>query len=109
MPRLLVKIANIAWLVIIFIGVPAITHAQFGHWDVTPESTARMLIFWGLVLGLAANVLMATTFKKRKDQTLGWEWVAAFAGLLIVEFAYTHGYLNFNWLKESLQWLQSKF
>ena len=108
MPKLFIKVANVAWLVIIFIGVPAITHARFGHWDVTQASTARMLVFWGLALGLAANVLLAMTLKKRKDQTLCWEWVAAFAGLLILEFAYANGYLNFNWLKKSLEWLRSK-
>ena len=108
MPRLLIKVANVAWLVIVFIGVPAATHAQFANWNITQASTARMLVFAGLAVGVAANVLLAMTFKKNKDQILCWEWVAAFAGLLIVQYAYANGYLNFNWLKQALQWLQSK-
>src|SRR5580693_3779532 len=104
MSRLLIKVANIAWLVIIFIGVPAVTHAQVGNWSITQASTARMLVFVGLALAAVGNALLAMTFKKHKDQILCWEWVAAFAGLLIVQYAYVNGYLNFNWLKKALQW-----
>jgi hypothetical protein len=108
-PRLIIKVANIAWLVIVFIGVPAATHAQIANWNITHASTGRMLVFVGLAMGVAANVLLAMTLKKHKDQILCWEWVAAFAGLLIVQYAYANRYLNFDWLKKALQWLQSKF
>jgi uncharacterized membrane protein len=108
MPKFLIKVANVAWLVIIFIGVPAITHAQVGNWHITQASTARALIFGGLVLAAVTNTLLAMTIKKQKDRVLCWEWVAAFGGLLIVEFAYTNGYLNFNWLRRALQWVQAK-
>lgn len=107
-PRLLIKVANIAWLVILFIGVPAATHAQVGNWNISREPTARMLMFAGLVIGLAVNALLAMTIKKQKDRFLCWEWVAAFAVLLIVEIAYVNNYLNFNWLKKSLLWIQNK-
>lgn len=109
MPRFLIKILNVAWLVIIFIGVPAITHAQFGQWNITKAGTARLLIYGGLTLGLVANVASGLGFKKNKDKRLCWEWAAVFGGLLIVQYAYTNNYLNFNWLKEALQWVQARF
>ena len=108
MPRFLIKVANVAWLVIIFIGLPAITHASIGNWNVTQASTARLLIFGGLALAAAGNTVLAMTFKKHKDQILCWEWAAVFGGLLIVQYAYTSGYLNFNWLKRALQWVQAR-
>ncbi len=107
MPRFLIKMANVVWLVIIFIGVPAITHAQVGNWHITPASTSRALIFGGLTFAAATNTLLAMTLKKRKDQILCWEWVAAFGGLLIVQYAYTSGYLTFDWLRRTLHWFQT--
>jgi hypothetical protein len=107
-PRILIKVVNLVWLVIIFIGVPAITHAQVGNWDITEESTARLLIFGGLALAAIGNGIAAMLLKKHKDQILCWEWAAIFGGLLIVQYACANGYLNFNWLKKVLQWMQSK-
>jgi hypothetical protein len=106
--RFLIKVVNLAWLVIVFIGVPAATHAQIGNWNISQASTARLLIFGGLALAAVGNGVGAMMLKKRKDQILCWEWAAIFGGLLIVQYAYTNGYLNFNWLKKSLQWVQSK-
>ena len=94
---------------IIFIGVPAITHAQIGQWNITKGGTARMLIFGGLALGAAGNVGLGMLLKKSKDKALCWEWTAVFCGLLIVQYAYVYNYLNFNWLKKALQWVQAKF
>jgi len=37
---------------------------------------------------------------------LCWEWAAVFVGLLLVQYAYLRGYFNFNWLKQTLLWLQ---
>ena len=102
MARFLIKVLNSAWLVIVFIGVPAITHASIGNWNITQASTSKILIFSGLALAAAANAVMAVTFKKAKDQFLCWEWVAIFGGLLIVQYCYTKHYLNFDWLKRFL-------
>jgi hypothetical protein len=79
MPRFLIKLANVVWLVIIFIGVPAITHAQVGNWHITQASTLRALIFGGLAFAAATNTLLAMTLKKHKDQKLCWEWVGRLA------------------------------
>lgn len=67
-----------------------------------------MLIFYGLVVAAAANALMAMLLKNTRTQILCWEWAAVFGGLLAIEYAYTSGYLNFDWLKKSLLWLQDR-
>jgi uncharacterized membrane protein len=106
--RFLVKIINVTWLVIVFIGVPAITHASIGNWNITQASTSRMLLFSGLALAAVINLLLGFTFKKTKDRILCWEWTTIFAGLLLVQYAYSRGYLNFDWLKKFLQSLQPR-
>ena len=65
-----------------------------------------MLMFWGLSLAAAGNLLAAVgLMKDAKDRRLCRDWAIAFAGLLGVEYAFFHGYLNFDWLKRSLLWL----
>jgi len=44
--------------------------------------------------------------KDRKERTLCWKWAVAFGVLLGVEYACFQGHLNFNWLKQTLLWLQ---
>ena len=44
--------------------------------------------------------------KDRKAQILCWEWVLAFGGLIGIEYAMVKGYLNFDWLKQILVWIQ---
>jgi hypothetical protein len=105
--RFPIKLVNGAWLVIIFIGVPAITHAQFGDWQLASTSRARLLIFWGLALGAAGNALLAMAVKKDKDRIFCWEWTTFFGVLLAVQYAYAGGYLNFHWLKNGLLWGQN--
>ena len=106
MPRVAIKLVNLAWLVLVFIGVPAITHASIGNWNITQASTARMLLFGGLALAAVANLLIGFAFKKTKDRILCWEWTVIFAGLLLVQYAYSRGYLNFDWLKKFLMSLR---
>ncbi|HEY5044201.1 MAG TPA: hypothetical protein VIK53_19695 [Verrucomicrobiae bacterium] len=108
MPHFLIKIINCLLLVVILIGVPAITHAQLGDWQIASASKARALIFYGLVLAAAGNAMLAMFLKKHKDQILCWEWAAVFGGLLAAQYAYTNGYLSFDWLKKILLWLQTK-
>jgi hypothetical protein len=110
MQRFLIQCANFALLVLLFIGVPAVAHAQMGDWQVTPASTLHQLIFWGLLVAVAANGIAAGfLIKGRKERVLCWEWAVVFAGLLAVQFAFTRGYLNFDWLKHALQWMQKHF
>jgi hypothetical protein len=63
-----------------------------------------------LALAAAGNTVGALgLFKNRKERKLCGEWAAVFAILLLVQFAFNRGYINFEWLKQSLLWLQKQF
>ena len=108
MQRFLIIATNCALLVVLLIGLPAATREQWGNVQLSSASTGRLLMFWGLGIAAAANVLAALIFiKGRKQKFLCWEWAAIFGGLLLAYYGFTRGYLNFNWLKHTLQWLQN--
>ena len=108
MPRVAIKLVNLAWLVLVLIGLPAATHAQIADWNIGPASTSKNLVSGGLALGALANFVMAILQKKKKDRILWWEWMAIFTALLIVQYGYANGYFNFDWLKHTLQWIRAK-
>jgi hypothetical protein len=110
MQRLFIQGLNAALLVLIFIGLPAATRAQLGHWQVSAGGQSDGLMFWGLALAAAGNAVAALgVVKSRKERKLCGEWAAVFAALLLVLFAFNRGYINFDWLKQSLLWLQKRF
>ena len=110
MQRFLIQCANCVLLAIIFLGIPAVTGAQFGGWQITAIPQARRVIFWGLGLAVAGNAGAALgPVKSRKERKLCWEWMAVFIGLLLIQYAYLRGHFNFNWLKQTLLWLQKHF
>ena len=107
MQRFLIQCLNVAWLGLVFIGIPAATRAQWGSWQISSAAQTQWLMFWGSALAVAGNLVGALgLIKSRKERKLCWEWTAVFAGLLLVQFAFFRGYLNFEWLKQSLLWLQ---
>jgi hypothetical protein len=108
MQRFLIITANCTLLALLLIGLPAATHAQLGDWQIASVSTGRRLLFWGLAIAAAGNILAGLSIVKgRKRKILCWEWTAVFAGLLLVYWGFTHGYFNFNWLKNTLLWFQN--
>src|SRR5208283_3358150 len=102
MQRFLIKCANFALLLIIVIGIPAVTRAQFWRFQIASAPTLQLLSFWGLSLALGGNILAAALFKGRKERILCWEWAAVFGVLLFAYSAFVLGYFKFNWLKKTL-------
>jgi len=110
MQRLLIKCVNCGWLILLLIGLPAATRAQVGNVQLSSASTGRLLMFWALGIAAAANIFAALIFiKGRKQKILCWEWTAIFGVLLLAYYGFTRGWLNFDWLKKSLLWLQNHF
>ena len=110
MQRFLIQCGNCVLLAIIFFGIPAGAGAQLGRWQISAVPQAQRLVFWGLALAAAGNAVAALgLIKGRKERKLCWEWTAVFIGLLLVQYAYLHGYFNFNWLKQTLLWFQKHF
>jgi hypothetical protein len=110
MQRFLIITTNGILLALLLIGLPAATRAYLGNVQLSSASTSRLLMFWGLGIAAAANIVAGLIFVKgRKPKILCWEWAAIFAALLLAEYGFVHGYFDFNWLKRSLQWLQNHF
>jgi len=110
MQQFLIIATNCASLALLLIGLPAASHAQLGDWQISSVATSRQLLFWGLAAAMAGNVAAALGFVKgRKGKVLCWEWAAMFGALLLACYGYRHGYFNFNWLKQTLLWVQKHF
>jgi hypothetical protein len=103
MQRFLIKCANCALLILIVIGIPAVTRAQLWNLQISSAPTLQLLLFWSLSLALAGNIFAAAfLIKGRKERVLCWEWAAVFGVLLFAYSAYALGYLHFDWLKRFL-------
>jgi hypothetical protein len=110
MLRFLIQFANFALLALLLLGLPAAGHAQLVDWQITTEATVHRLMFVGLLIAAAGNATAAAfLIKGRQERSLCWEWAAIFGGLLAVQYAVSHGYFSFNWLKQALRWLQKHF
>ncbi|HTV62214.1 MAG TPA: hypothetical protein VMH30_06565 [Verrucomicrobiae bacterium] len=108
MQRFLIKCCNCGWLIIIVIGIPAVTRARFGHLQITSAPKLQLLLFWGQALALAGNIFAAGfLIKGRKERMLCWEWAGVFGALLFAYAGFVLGYFNFNWLRNTLLWMQN--
>jgi hypothetical protein len=108
MHRVLIITANCVLLAFLLIGLPAATREQFGNVEFSHASTTRALMFTGLAIAAAANILAALfLIKPRKQKVVCWEWAAVFIVLLLAFYGFTRGYFNFEWLKKILLWLQN--
>jgi hypothetical protein len=110
MQRFLIIAANSALLVFMLIGLPAATRAQVGNIQFSSASTGQRLMFWELGIAAAANIFAALIFVNgRKPKILCIEWAAVFGALLLAYYGLVRGWINFEWLKHSLLWLQKHF
>ena len=110
MHRLFIHCLNAAFLVLIFIGLPAATRAQWGNWQISRAVQSEWLIFGGLLFAAAFNAVAALgPFKSLKVRKVCMEWTVVFALLALVQYAFNRGYINFDWLKQSLLWLRDRF
>ncbi len=110
MQRFLIKCINCALLILIVIGIPAITRIEVHGLDLGSAPKLQLLLFCALGLALGLNLLAATFFiKNKKDRLVCWEWTAIFGILLFAYGAFVFGYFNFDWLKNFLLRLQSHF
>lgn len=110
MKGLLIKCVNFGLLVLVVIGIPAITRVEFHGWLLGSSAKLQLLLFWSLAIAVGFNLLAALfLMKTRKDRVLCLEWAAVYGVLLFVYCAFTLGYFNFDWLKNFLLRLQRRF
>ena len=107
MQRFFLILANVALLALLFLGLPAASRAEVGNWQIAKTPTTQTLMLWGLGAATGMNGLAALgLIKGRKERGLLWEWAGIFAALGLLHYALMRNWVNFNWLKATLQWLQ---
>ena len=107
MQRVLIIIANCALLVLLLIGLPVATRDQVGNLQVSSAATGRMMMLVGLGIAAGFNLLAGLfLIKAPKNKVVCWEWTAIFVALWLVHFGFIRNYINFDWLKKTLLWLQ---
>jgi len=108
--RLFVHLVNSALMVIILIGIPAITSLRFGSIRLNSNPKLQMLTLGGLALASAGNLIGALflTVDKKTRRACG-AWALLFGIILAAEFLYVRGFIRFGWLKEFLLWIQETF
>ena len=109
MRRWLIHAVNSALLVIILIGVPAVTSARFGRVRLSSDPQLQGLTLGGLVLVAAGNLAVMLLGKERNGRRACAAWVLLFGLILAAEFSYARGYIDFDWLKKLLRWFQEHF
>ena len=103
MQRFLIKCVNCALLVLIVIGIPAITRVEFRGLLLGSGEKLQLLLFWAFALALGLNAVAASfILKSKKERVLCWEWAAVYGVLLFAYCAFVFGYYNFDWLKNFL-------
>jgi len=110
MSRLLIQCVNTFLLIVILLGVPAITSARFGNLLFSSAPKVQLLTLWGLAgAGVVNAVVALVVVKGGKERMLCWKWAATFGVFLLIEYSLIHGYVNFDWLSQALHWLQRRF
>ncbi len=107
MLRYFLILLNVALLALLLVGLPEATHAQVVGYQIAKGPTTRLLILWGLIGAAGLNLLVTLLLiKNPKQRSVGWEWTAIFAALALLQYSLLRAWLNFDWLKRSLEWCQ---
>lgn len=101
----LIHLANSVWMVVVLVGVPAVTSAQVGSIRLSAMPEFRMLTLGGLALGAACN-LVAGFLASGKSRRVYWAWALPYSAGWIIYLLLFNRQINFGWLKEALLWLK---
>jgi len=97
------RLANVLWLAVVLIGVPAITSVDLGALRLGSDHWSDQLLFAGLGLGVAANGLLDLfVLRSRPERRCCRGWLVVFGILLAVALLEAFGVIDFQWLKEGL-------
>jgi hypothetical protein len=108
MCRIIIHAVNAVLFILIVIGIPAITSMQLGTLQLTSTPHSRMLTLWGLGLAAGGNAIVAFLCSNRKNRWAGLVWVLVFGGLMLVQYLFFAGLLQFDWLKKLLLRLKGR-
>ena len=107
MLRFFLFLLNCVLLALLMLGVPEATRAHVVGYQVSKAPTTELMIVWGLGIAAAANLLAGLVLiKDRKVRPHAWEWTVLFAALGLLQYSLYRGWVNFDWLKTTLEWCQ---
>ena len=108
MLRFFLFLLNCVLLALLMLGVPEATRAHVVGYQVSKAPTTELMIVWGLGIAAAANLLAGLVLiKDRKVRPHAWEWTVLFAALGLLQYSLYRGWVNFDWLKNALEWCQA--
>lgn len=85
------------------IGVPAITGVSLGSLRLSSDSWLQRLMVGGLGLGVALNGLVAWNTRPRRQRRACRGWMVLHATILAVAVAAYLDWIDFEWLRHTLQ------
>ena len=103
MKALLIQSLNSLWLVLVFIGVPAISSLRLGTLQIASRPIWHMLALWGVMIALCVNAgLYWKGVHTKKEKRICLRWMFGYALLGCTFFAYSEKWIEFTWLKDLL-------
>lgn len=103
MKALLIQVLNSFWLVMIFIGIPAISSLRLGTLQISSRPIWHMLALWGVVIALIFNTAVYWKgVRAKKEKGVCLRWIFGYCLLGITFFAYSEKWIQFRWLKNLL-------
>lgn len=106
---MIVHVANLCFLAILLIGLPAAASQRVGPYRLSEDPTLRWLIFAGLGTATAINVLASLFAPGKKTRHRCRRWFVAHLVLLLFQWLLLTGMIDFSWLKRFLRWVQKTF
>ncbi|MCF7668860.1 MAG: hypothetical protein K9N48_03685 [Verrucomicrobia bacterium] len=103
MRRILLNILNFAALFIILVGGPAVSGVSIGGLVLSSSRTWQTLVLAGLLIAVAANLVVAFWLGKRRDiRNTALGWMCVYSGFFVLESLFFAGVLDFQPLKKFL-------
>ncbi|XOV69418.1 MAG: hypothetical protein ACFHW5_11930 [Verrucomicrobiota bacterium] len=103
----LIQLGNGIWLVIIFIGVPAISSLRFGSLQIASRPIWHMLALSGIGLGWIVNAVIYWKFTRTKrEKRMCFSWILGYTFFAASFWAYSEKIIQFHWLKNLLLSIQ---
>lgn len=102
MKHLIFQLLNWFCLVLLFIGIPAISSLKLGSIQISSRPVWHMLLLWGLALAWLGNAAWWYRSRSRNDRRASQGWLIGYTILGICFLGYTEGWIGFGWLKSWL-------
>ena len=112
MLRYLIHLLNIAYLLIALVGVPAATSIHFGMLRITSRTAAEFVILCTLSSEFVINLvgyLFLKYYYCKKEFALFRNWAICTAVLFSFYWALYQEIFDFDWLRNFLFWLKTRF